>query len=83
MLEGFKEKADVIVVDSAPCDVVSDAARLARYVDTVCLVVSATSGGDRSVPQASAIMQRAGAKKIEVILTNAQDEDDPFGVGDY
>lgn len=83
MLEGFRERAQYIVLDTPPCDVVSDAARLAKYADTVCLVVSATAGSDKRVPQAHGIMQRAGAKKIEVILTNAVDEEDPFGDGRY
>jgi polysaccharide biosynthesis transport protein len=78
IINGFAEKADVVVVDAPPCDIVADAARLVPYMDQVCLVVSASSTSFRSVPMAYDILKRCGAKEISLILTHASPQDEPF-----
>jgi polysaccharide biosynthesis transport protein len=78
IIDNFKQKGDVIVLDAPPCDIVSDAARLVPYVDEVCLVVSATSTSYRAVPIAYDILKRCGAKNISLILTHASPQDEPF-----
>ncbi|HVL38081.1 MAG TPA: AAA family ATPase [Fimbriimonadaceae bacterium] len=78
IIENMKERADVIVLDAPPCDVVSDASRLVPYVDQVCLVISAASTSFRSVPIAYELLRRAGAKEINMILTHSSPQDEPF-----
>lgn len=78
IIEGLREKADLVVLDAPPCDVLADAARLTPYVDQVCLVVSAATTGFRAVPVAYDILQRSGAKEIHLVLTHASPRDEPF-----
>jgi capsular exopolysaccharide synthesis family protein len=78
IMEHLAEKADVVVIDAPPCDIVADAARLVPYVDEVCLVVSAQSTSFRSVPMAYDILKRSGAKNISLILTHASPQEEPF-----
>lgn len=78
IIEGFREKADLVVIDTPPCDAFSDASRLAKYVDEVCLVVSAKSTNFRNIPLAYEILTRSGAKSVSLILLDASVEDEPF-----
>lgn len=78
IMNHLAEKADVVVIDAPPCDIVADAARLVPYVDQVCLVVSAQATSFRSVPMAYDILKRSGAKEISLILTHASPQDEPF-----
>lgn len=78
IMNHLAEKADIVVLDAPPCDIVADAARLVPYVDLVCLVVSAQSTSFRSVPMAYDILKRCGAKDISLILTHASPQDEPF-----
>lgn len=78
ILEGLQEKADLVVLDTPPCDVLADASRLAPYVDQVSLVVSAASTGFRAVPVAFDILNRSGAKEVQLVLTHASPRDEPF-----
>jgi tyrosine-protein kinase Etk/Wzc len=76
-LDILNSRADIVLLDTAPCDIVTDAARLAPMVDEVWLVVSATTMEDR-VPMAQNILSRSGAKIIKVILTDAAGKAAPF-----
>ncbi|MCO5297317.1 MAG: hypothetical protein M9921_10710 [Fimbriimonadaceae bacterium] len=78
IIEGLREKADLVVLDTPPCDVLADASRLTPYVDHVSLVVSAATTGFRAVPVAYEILQRSGAKEIQLVLTHASPRDEPF-----
>ncbi len=77
-LQNFRDKADVIVIDAPPCDVVSDTSRLVPYMDQVCVVVSAKSTSYKAVPVAYEILKRCGAKSIQLVLTHASPQDEPF-----
>ena len=78
IMNHMSEKADIVVIDAPPCDIVADAARLVPYVDEVCLVVSAQATSFRSVPMAYDILKRSGAKEISMVLTHASPQDEPF-----
>lgn len=76
---GFlKDKADVIVFDTPPCDMFSDSSRLASLVDEVCMVVSANTTNYSQIPNGYEILQRAGAKDVSLVLTDASANDEPF-----
>lgn len=78
VLSTLKGKADVIVVDLPPSDVVSDASRLAKYADDVYLIVSATSTPYRAIPIGYEILVRAGAKNVSLILTHGSPQEEAF-----
>ena len=78
IMNSLAEKADVVIIDAPPCDIVADASRLVPYVDQVCLVVSASSTSFRKVPMAYDILKSSGAKEISLILTHASPQDEPF-----
>lgn len=73
------DKFDIVVLDLPPCDLYADASRLAALVDEVCLVVSASQTNYQSIPAAYDILNRAGAKHVSLILTDASPNDEPFG----
>ncbi|MEJ5169526.1 MAG: hypothetical protein WHU10_00920 [Fimbriimonadales bacterium] len=77
-LDALKARADVVILDLPACDVLSDAARLAKLVDEVYLVVSARDTQYRQVPQAQEILAQSGARAISLILTDASPDDEPF-----
>lgn len=80
--EGFlnviSSQADMVIIDTPPCNVMSDASRIVPYVDEVFLVVSASSASARNVPSAQEILVRSGAAKISLILTHASPEEEAF-----
>lgn len=39
LIENLKEKADIVILDTAPSDILADAAALAKFVDAACYVV--------------------------------------------
>ncbi|MCX7798842.1 MAG: hypothetical protein N2109_00690 [Fimbriimonadales bacterium] len=78
LLETLKSLADVVVLDLPACDVLSDAARMAKLVDDVYLVVSARETPYRQVPQAQDILTQSGAKSVSLILADASPGDEPF-----
>lgn len=80
LIEELGDKADVVIVDCPPCDVLSDAARVAQFVDKVILVVSAKTTSFRAIPMAQDILTRAGAKEIDLVLTHASPNDEPFAL---
>ena len=73
------EQADLVVFDVPPCDIFSDASRLASYVDEVCMVISASSTNYQQIPAGHEILTRAGAKNVNLVLTDASPQDEPFG----
>lgn len=77
-LENLGQQFDMVVIDTPPCDLLSDAARLAPYVDECFLVVSARSANMRNVPSAYEILQRAGAKKTSIVLNHADPSEEAF-----
>ena len=77
-LDNLQEKADLIVIDVPPCDVVADASRFVPLVDEVCLVVSARNTNYRIIPMAKDLLNRAGAKKVSMIMTDTTPNEEAF-----
>jgi len=61
-----------------PCDILADAAAVSRFVDETCLVVSARTTNYRQIPAAHEIIQRGGGKKVSLILTDANVDEEAF-----
>ena len=78
VLQALRLSADVIVFAVPPCDVLADASTLARHVDDVCLVVSATQTNYRAVPLAQDLLNKAGAKNVSIVMTHAAADEEPF-----
>lgn len=78
LLQALRSTADIVVLDVAPCDIVSDASILAQYVDETCLVVSGIRTSFRTIPTAFEILAGAGAQNISLILTDAAAQAEPF-----
>lgn len=78
VMQALRLSADVIIIAVPPCDVLADASTVARHVDDVCLVVSAAQTNYRSVPLAQDLLNKAGAKNISLVMTDASAEEEPF-----
>ena len=68
----LQEEADLLLFDSPPVLVVSDAAVLARRVDAVLLVVSAGKTKRDQASRARQVFDRTGARILGVVLNNAR-----------
>jgi len=77
-LETLTERAEIIIFDAAPCDVVTDAVRLCPLVDEVYLIVSAEDTESAKVNMAHRMLQRCGAKEVRVMLTGSDPKMAPF-----
>lgn len=78
LMHKIKAAGDVVILHTAPCDLLADASRMARWADDVCLIISARSTNFRSVPNAYEILTRAGAKTVSLVLVDASLDDEPF-----
>lgn len=70
LLEMIGQTCDLIVIDTPACNQVSDAVRLASFVDEIFLVVSARSANLRVVTGAQQLLARSGAR-INLVMTDA------------
>ena len=77
-IEMLTERADILVLDTPPCDVVTDAVRLCPLVDEVYLVVAAEDTESAKVNMAHRMLQRCGAKQVHVMLTGSDPNTSPF-----
>lgn len=77
-IEMLTERADILVLDTPPCDVVTDAVRLCPLVDEVYLVVAAEDTESGKVNMAHRMLQRCGAKEVHVLLTGSDPSTAPF-----
>jgi Mrp family chromosome partitioning ATPase len=77
-LDDLQTEADLIVIDSPPCDVVSDAMRFTPYVDEVVLVCSAKFTKYTSVLPAIDLLKRAGAESVRLVMTGTSPEEEAF-----
>lgn len=77
-LEMLTERAEIVILDTPPCDVVTDAVRLCPLVDEVYLVVSAEDTDSAKVSMAHRMLQRCGAKSVHVMLTGGDPSEAPF-----
>lgn len=72
-------QADVVIFDTPPCDLYADASRLVSFADDVTMVVSAASTNYQQIPDGYGILLRAGAKAVNLVLTDASAKDEAFG----
>jgi uncharacterized protein involved in exopolysaccharide biosynthesis/Mrp family chromosome partitioning ATPase len=80
----LRGQADIIVFDVPPCDMFSDASRMAEHTDEVCMVVSASTTNFSAIPNGYEILHRAGSDQVSLILTDASVGDEPFaGTANY
>lgn len=78
IMQSLRLYCDVVIIAVPPCDVLADAACIARLVDDVVLVVSGAQTNYRSVPIAQDLLNKAGAKAISIVMTEAQADEEPF-----
>jgi capsular exopolysaccharide synthesis family protein len=74
-IERLKADADLLLFDAPPALAVSDAAVLSRRVDAVMLIVSAGRTKRDHATRARQVLERAGARLLGVVLTNASVEE--------
>ena len=74
-LERLRADADLLLFDAPPALAVSDAAVLSRRVDAVLLIVSAGKTKRDHASRARQQLERAGARLLGVVLTNANVEE--------
>ncbi|MGZ5418687.1 MAG: polysaccharide biosynthesis tyrosine autokinase [Nocardioides sp.] len=73
VLQRLKEEADVIVVDSPPLQLVTDAAILGAELDGTLLVVDAARTRKGAVRQATEALERVGAKLLGAVVNRLSD----------
>lgn len=73
------KSADVVIYALPPCDVLADASLIVPHVQETCLVISAKATNYRTIPSAYDVLQRAGAQKVSMILTDASAAEEAFG----
>lgn len=78
VMAALKKYADVVIFAAAPCDVIADASALCHHVDETCLVVSARTTVYRQIPAAADLLAKAGAQNLQIILTDANSDEEPF-----
>ena len=72
LLEELKSKYDIIILDSAPLQVVTDAQILSTKVDGTILVVRAERTKRDSVQQAKALLDKVGANILGTVLNGVE-----------
>lgn len=72
LLEELKSKYDIIILDSAPLQVVTDAQILSTKVDGTILVVRAEKTKRDSVQQAKALLDKVGANILGTVLNGVE-----------
>lgn len=72
LLAGFRDQADMVLVDAPPLIAVSDAALLAPQVDGVLLVLTAGQTRREHAQRAQGLLQRIGARLVGTVLVNAE-----------
>lgn len=72
LLEELKSKYDIIILDSAPLQAVTDAQILSTKVDGTVLVVRAEKTKRDSVQQAKALLDKVGANILGTVLNGVE-----------
>lgn len=80
ILRGFKDRADVTIVDSPPVSVV-DPLLIARHVQGVVLVARAGRSTRRDVERAAQRLNESGGNLLGVALNGARARDAGYGAG--
>jgi capsular exopolysaccharide synthesis family protein len=76
VIEAVEEKADILIFDSPPVVLVSDAAILANRVDCVLLVFRSGSTRRDAILKAINSLKKVGANVMGTVLNRVQNEDD-------
>jgi Mrp family chromosome partitioning ATPase len=71
LVQLLSQGQNVVVFDSPPCTIASDATRLVPFVDEVYLVVSAKHATLKLVAAGIDVLTQAGAKEVKFIFTHA------------
>lgn len=72
LIERLKEEYDIIIIDSAPLQAVTDAQILSRKADGTILVVRAEKTKRDSVMQAKELLQKVDANILGVVLNGVE-----------
>ncbi len=80
VLSALRSRADLVVIDVPPADVLAEASRLARYVDETLLVFSAKKASLSMIPAVAQLLQNAGCRQINLVMTNSTEGGEPFSV---
>ncbi|WP_238915440.1 CpsD/CapB family tyrosine-protein kinase [Clostridium sp. YIM B02555] len=72
LIEKLKEKYDIVILDSAPLQAVTDAQILATKVDGTILVVRAERTKKESIIEAKSLLDKVGANIIGTVLNAAE-----------
>jgi capsular exopolysaccharide synthesis family protein len=72
VIEALTASADLVLFDSPPVSIVTDAAVLASRVDGVILVIGAGKTRREVAGRVKTILEKANARVLGVVLTNAQ-----------
>ena len=78
LLNELKERYDVIILDTAPLQVVTDAQILSRRADGVILVVRANITKREYVLQAKSLVEKVGGKILGTVLNAADSSRDKY-----
>lgn len=70
LLEAFRSRYDLVIVDTPPVNLVSDTLILSQLVDGVVLVARSGQTDSASLAQASRHLQAAGAPLLGVLLND-------------
>lgn len=81
LLERYRDRYDVIVVDSAPVLPVADTLAIAPYVTGVVLSVSVPDAERREVGAALELLRRIGVRMLGVVATNLATDGGKRGYG--
>lgn len=72
LIEVLKENYDVVILDTAPLQAVTDAQILSTKADGVILVVRADSTKKESVLQAKSLLEKVGANILGTVLNGVE-----------
>ncbi len=72
VIDSLAASAELVLFDSPPVSIVTDAAILASKMDGVILVVSAGKTRRETAGRAKAILEKANARVLGVVLNNAR-----------
>lgn len=82
-LQEFKERFDVIVIDSPPVLALTDAQVLCSQVDGVVMIVAAESTSKEEVQRAQAMLRHAGGRLLGAVFNKVRRGDATPGYGTY
>ncbi len=72
LLKQLKEIFDIIIIDSAPCLIVTDSAILSRHVDYTILVASQKSTKIDDIKEAKKQIENVGGRVVGVVLNKVK-----------